>query len=69
VANGGSSVSARYRGQCHPGTGAASRKCQLGTGATVSIMNRVRTPLIGQLCWPNCWQDSSRLASRQPQAF
>jgi hypothetical protein len=58
-----------YRGQCHHGTGVASRKCQQGTGTTVSTMNRVRTPLIGQLCWQNCWQDSSRLASRQPQAF
>jgi hypothetical protein len=36
-------VSARYRGHCRPGTGAASRKCQPATGATVSSMNRVRT--------------------------
>ena len=36
-------VSPRYRGHCRPGTGAASRNCQPGTGVTVSSMNRVRT--------------------------
>ncbi len=36
-------VSGRYRGHCRPGTGAASPKCQPGTGVTVSSMNRVRT--------------------------
>ena len=33
-------VSSRYRSQCRPGTGTASGKCQAGTGATVSSMNR-----------------------------
>ncbi len=33
-------MSGRYRGQCHPGTGAASRKCLPATGATVSSMDR-----------------------------
>jgi integrase len=33
-------VSARYRGHCHPGTGAASEKCHPATGATMSTMNR-----------------------------
>jgi hypothetical protein len=37
-------VSCRYRGHCRPGTGVASWKCPAGTGATVSTMNRVRTP-------------------------
>jgi hypothetical protein len=36
-------VSGRNRGHRHPGTGAASQKCQPATGATVSSMNRVRT--------------------------
>jgi len=40
---GGSRVSARNRGHCRPGTGAASRNCQPATGATMSSMNRVRT--------------------------
>ena len=31
----GRGVSCRYRGRCRPGTGAASEKCQAGTGATV----------------------------------
>ena len=36
-------LSARNRGHCRPGTGAASRECQPATGATMSSMNRVRT--------------------------
>jgi len=36
-------VSPRNRGHCRPGTGAASRNGQTTTGATLSIMNRVRT--------------------------
>src|SRR5262249_27137397 len=36
-------LSSRYPNHCHPGTGTASRNCQAGTGATVSIMNRIRT--------------------------
>src|SRR5262249_55246055 len=51
-----SKLSPRYRGQCRPGTGVASPNCQAGTGATVSSMNRVRTPRIAQLCWQKCWQ-------------
>jgi hypothetical protein len=38
-------VSARNRGHCHPGTGAASPKCQPATGATMSTMNRDCTSL------------------------
>jgi hypothetical protein len=45
--NGGPRLSATNRGQCRPGTEAASRNCQPTTGATVSIMNRVRTPHAG----------------------
>ncbi len=37
-------------GQCRPGTGAASPNCQVGTGATVSSMNRVRTPSLSRGC-------------------
>ena len=39
------SVSCRYRSQCRPGTGAASEKCQVGTGAAVSSMYRDRTTI------------------------
>jgi transposase len=39
-------VSASYRGQCRPGTGAASQNCQAAPGATVSTMNRVRTTFV-----------------------
>jgi hypothetical protein len=41
-------VSARNRGHCRPGTGAASRNCQPAAGATVSSMNRVRTTLLAR---------------------
>jgi hypothetical protein len=37
-------VSPRYRSHCRPGTEAASEMCQPATGATVSTMNRSRTP-------------------------
>ena len=42
-------VSSRYRSQCRPGTGTASGKCQAGTGATPSSMNRNFTPASGLL--------------------
>jgi hypothetical protein len=43
----------RYRYWCRPGTGTASWKCQAGTGATVSSMNRYFTrPKISQ--WGTC---------------
>lgn len=31
----------------HPGSGAASHNCHAATGATLSIMNRVRTDQLG----------------------
>jgi hypothetical protein len=46
-------VSCRYRSQCRPGTGAASGKCQTGTGATVSSMNRNFTG-ISHVLSPRC---------------
>ena len=49
-------------GQCRPGTGAASQNCQVGTGATVSSMNRVRTRLSRDLLWCRCGA-SAKLAA------
>ena len=43
-------LSASYWGQCRPPAGTASRNCHLGPGATVSIMNRVRTLSWSPLC-------------------
>jgi hypothetical protein len=51
-------VSASYRGQCRPGTGAASGKCQAGAGATVSTMNRVRTTALHEI--PRAIADNPR---------
>src|SRR5262249_2816065 len=58
-------VSARNRGHRRPGTGAGSRNCQPGTGATMSSMNRSRTK-------PACcqrWASDAQLAPGERRAL
>jgi hypothetical protein len=56
-------LSPGYRSQCQPRPGAASRKCQAGTGATVESIYRTHTnPL--QILWHRIGIAISREASK-----
>jgi hypothetical protein len=60
-------VSARYRGHCHPGTGAASEKCHPATGATMSTMNRDCTPAPRYFPGKLLTSDTDRHFSNRPK--
>ena len=51
-------LSARSRGHRRPPTGGTSQNCQPTTGATLSTMNRDRTPFGGVRCVRNAYIDA-----------